>query len=126
VRSHVVTDLALSGLRNREIRLRTTGRERRRLLYKLDCAEALVQMFDAGHKEGDIAGSEWISVVHVAEEISTLLGVGVTPGRDEGHEVMVDPVNSLPGWRPRTSLREGLQLVIGEARTFLAEEGAGR
>ena len=56
VRSHVVTDLVLSGLQNGEIRLRTTGRERRRLLYKQDCAEALSRLFDANHKEATSRG----------------------------------------------------------------------
>jgi nucleoside-diphosphate-sugar epimerase len=126
IRSHVVTDLVLSALQGGEIRLRTTGKERRRLLYKQDCAEALILLFGGGLVEGDIAGPEWLTVLDLAREIAALLDVPVHPGSGTAQEVMIDPGEPPPGWRPRTPLREGLQQVIEEARAFLTREGAGR
>jgi nucleoside-diphosphate-sugar epimerase len=123
-RSHVVTDLVLTGLRGR-VRLLTTGEERRRFLYKEDCVAALVGLFDSGLRTAEIAGPEWVAIREVAEEVGRLLGVEVEAGTLKGSEVPVDPTELLPGWEPRVGLREGLSRVIEEARASLAA-GAGR
>ena len=124
IRSHVVTDLVLSGLQSGEIRLRTTGRERRRLLYKQDCAEALIRLF-GGATGGRHRGIGVDDVLDLAREIAALLEVPVPPGSG-GPGGDGRPSKPPPGWSPRTPLREGLQQVIEEARAFLAREGAGR
>jgi nucleoside-diphosphate-sugar epimerase len=126
IRSHVVTDLVLAALEKKEIRLRTTGQERRRLLYKQDSADALIRLFGEDRAEADIAGPEWLRVVEIAGEIAALLHVPVYPGSANGREEMIDPGAPPEGWSPRISLREGLKMVIAEARTFLARQGAGR
>jgi nucleoside-diphosphate-sugar epimerase len=123
VRSHVVTDLVLSGLTEGRVRCRTTGRERRRFLYKTDCAEALVALFDGPDMRGDIAGEDWVAIRDLGAEIGRQLGVEPEWGQAEGSEVMVDPERPPRGWRPRVSLAEGIARVIEEARAFLARRG---
>jgi nucleoside-diphosphate-sugar epimerase len=119
VRSHVVTDLVLSGLRDGEIRLRTDGRERRRLLYKTDCVDGLIRTFEARLPSVDIAGPGWVSVAELAALIGDHLGVPVSAGNATGQEVLRDPVSPPPGWTPRVGLADGLESVISEARLFL-------
>lgn len=123
-RSHVVTDLVLSGLRRGRVRMMTTGEERRRFLYKTDCVAALVQLFDSGIQTAEIAGPEWVRIRDVAEEVARQLNVEVAAGGMQGSEVPVDPTELLPGWAPQVSLREGLAAVIEEARAYLARADA--
>jgi nucleoside-diphosphate-sugar epimerase len=122
VRSHFVTDFVFSGLQQGVIRLRSSGQERRRLLYKSDCVRALLVAFDAMASGVDIAGPEWVSVRHVADRIGRLLGVEVQPGAARGLEVMRDPQRAPTHWHPLVGLDEGLALVAGEVRRFLAGE----
>ena len=44
VRSHVVTDLVLSGLTRGRVTCMTDGMERRRFIYKTDCVDALMKL----------------------------------------------------------------------------------
>jgi nucleoside-diphosphate-sugar epimerase len=119
IRSHVVPDLVLSGLTEGRVRCRTRGTERRRLLYKTDCVEALITLFDGPQKEAHIAGEEWVSIREVASEVARSLNVRIELGDTEGSEVVVDPQKPLSGWAPRVSLAEGVGRVIAEAREYL-------
>lgn len=121
MRSHVVTDLVLGGLRSGVVQLRTDGCERRRLLYQTDCAEALLALFDGPEMEADICGPTWHTMMEVAERIGRLLGVPAEAGSSSGSEVIIDPRHPVSGWRPRISLDEGLALVIAEAKRALSE-----
>ncbi|MGB9182150.1 MAG: NAD(P)-dependent oxidoreductase [Pyrinomonadaceae bacterium] len=118
-KSHVITDLVLSGLGGR-VRCMTTGEEKRRFLYKTDCVAAIIKLFDGPLQTAEIAGAEWVSIRGVAEEVARQLNVEVELGRAQGSEVPVDPKELLPDWEPKVSLREGLSQVIAEARTYLA------
>jgi nucleoside-diphosphate-sugar epimerase len=120
-RSHVVTDLALSGLTNGCVRAMTTGAERRRFLYKADCVQALIQLFESERMTADVAGEEWITIRHLAEEVARQLGVELELGSKEGEEAMIDPEDLLPGWRPAISLRQGVESVLADARVYLHE-----
>jgi len=118
VKSHVVTDLVLSGLQGR-VRAMTQGFERRRFLYKTDCVEALVALFESDVSTAEIAGDRWIAIREIAEEVGSQLNVEVDYGDREGSEVPVDPAEILPDWRPRIELREGIESVITDAREYL-------
>lgn len=119
-RSHVITDLVLKGLTEGRVRTLTDGRERRRFIYKSDCVAALTRLFDGTETAADIAGGEWLSIGQVATEVARQLDVKVETGNLEGNELIVDPTNPLPGWQPLVSLRDGIALVIEEARRYLA------
>src|SRR5262245_16186728 len=121
-RSHVVTDLALSGLTEGRIKTMTNSKERRRFIYKSDCVDALVKFFDCPKTTVDIAGAEWVTIGQLAEEVAKQLNVEITFGQKEGEEVMIDPVDVLPGWRQSVSLSDGVAMVIAEAGEFLKRE----
>ena len=124
-RSHVMTDLVLSGLTERRVRCLTTGAERRRLTYKTDAARALVDLAESGQPAADIGGESWLTVGALAREVGRQLGVPVAFGEQVGTEALIDPRHFLPSWRPRVSLEEGIAKVIDEAREYLAARPAG-
>ncbi|MFN0084180.1 MAG: NAD-dependent epimerase/dehydratase family protein [Blastocatellia bacterium] len=126
VKSHVVTDLVLSGLEEGRVTTITTGEERRRFLYKTDCVNALLRFFEGGASRADIAGDRWITVRQLAEEIGRQLEAKVRLGSIAGTEVMIDPEIPLSGWAPSISLEEGLARVIVDARAYLGRASEGR
>jgi nucleoside-diphosphate-sugar epimerase len=120
VRSHVITDLVLSGLTRGRISCLTDGMERRRFIYKTDCVDALMKLFDSEKQSAEFAGPEWVTIRQVGEEIGRQLGVEFEAGNAKGSEVMIDPQESLPGWQPGVTLSEGISRVIADARRYLA------
>ena len=119
IRSHVITDLVLSGLTRGRVTCLTDGRERRRFIYKTDCVAALIKLFDGPQQTAEIAGPEWVTIRQVGEEVARQLGVEFEPGTAPGSEVMIDPKELLPDWQPQVSLREGIATVIADARAYL-------
>ena len=120
-RSHVVTDLVLSGLRGR-VRCMTNGQEKRLFLYKSDCVAALLTLFDGPLQTAEIAGPKWLKISEVAEEIARQLDVEVELGAIKGSEVPIDPTELLPHWSPTVSLAEGIAAVIADARAYLDKD----
>jgi nucleoside-diphosphate-sugar epimerase len=119
-RSHVITDLVLSGLRG-QVRCMTNGEEKRLFLYKSDCVAALLALFDSPLQTAEIAGPGWLRIREVAKEIARQLNVDVELGQARGSEVPIDPTELLPDWQPQVSLAEGIALVISDAREYLSE-----
>ena len=120
-RSHVVTDLVLSGLRGR-VKCMTNGAEKRLFLYKSDCVAALMALFDSPLQTAEIAGLKWLTIREVAEEVARQLDVDVELGKAGGSEVPIDPTELLPNWRPQVSLSDGISRVISEAREYLSKK----
>ena len=120
VRSHVITDLVLSGLTRGRISCMTSGAERRRFIYKSDCVDALIKLFDGPQQSAEIAGPEWVTIRQVGEEIGRQLSVEFEPGTASGSEVMIDPKELLPDWQPRVDLHSGIARVIADAREYLS------
>ena len=118
-RSHVITDLVLSGLQGK-VKCMTNGEERRLFLYKTDCVTALLALFDSPLQTAEIAGGSWLKIREVAEEIARQLGVEVAVGDAKGSEVPIDPTELLPDWQPQVSLAEGIAAVISDARAYLS------
>lgn len=119
-RSHVITDLVITGLTEGTVRMMTTGAERRRFIYKSDCARLLRSFFDGDRMSVDIAGDRWIRIQELANEVARQLGVPCVPGSLIGEEVMIDPEIQQPGVSMEVSLETGVALVIEEARRYLS------
>lgn len=120
-RSHVITDLVLSGLGGR-VKCMTNGQEKRLFLYKSDCVAALIKFFDSTLQTAEIAGPQWLKISEVAEEIAGQLKVEVELGPAKGSEVPIDPTELLPDWSPTVSLSEGIAAVIADARAYLDQK----
>lgn len=122
-RSHVITDLVLSGIKG-NVRCMTDGSERRRFLYKSDCVAALMKLFDGEQQSAEIAAAEWVTIRDVGEEIARQLNVATEFGTIKGSECMIDPAETLPDWQPRVSLEEGIANVIADAKQYLSKNTA--
>jgi nucleoside-diphosphate-sugar epimerase len=120
-RSHVITDLVLSGLRGR-VRCMTNGEEMRLFLYKTDCVVALLTLFDGPLQSAEIAGPRWLKIREVADEIARQLDVKTELGEAKGSEAPINPIELLPNWRPKVSLEEGIAEVISDARAYMSQE----
>jgi nucleoside-diphosphate-sugar epimerase len=120
-RSHVITDLVLSGLRGR-VKCMTNGEEMRLFLYKTDCVVALLTLFDGPLQSAEIAGPQWLKIREVAEEIARQLDVKTELGEAKGSEVPINPRELLPNWLPKVSLAEGIAGVISDARAYVNQE----
>jgi len=123
IKSHVITDLVLSGLRGR-VRCMTDGQEQRRFLYKSDCVAALMQLFDGPQQQAQIAAPEWVTIRSVGEEIARQLKVETEFGDAKGSECLIDPTELLTDWKPRVSLSEGIAQVISDATEYLGQDTA--
>ena len=123
-RSHVITDLALSGLTEGRVECRTNGRERRRFLYKTDSVAAIIKLAESSQQVAEIAGDHWVTIREVGEEIARQLNVETEFGILEGSEVMIDPQRALPDWRQQVTLSEGIEKVIEDARRHLGVSDA--
>ncbi len=119
VKSHVMTDLVLSGLMRGRVVCMTSGAERRRFIYKTDCVDAIVNLFDGAQARADVAGPKWQTIAEAAREVARQLDAEVNFGDVRGSEHIIDPEELLPGWEPRVSLAEGVAHVIKDARTYL-------
>jgi len=120
-RSHVITDLVLSGLRGR-VKCMTNGEEKRLFLHKNDCVDALTTLFDGAIQTTEIAGPTWMKIREAAEEIAGQLNVGMDLGEAKGSEVPIDPKDLLPGWYPKVSFPEGIAGVIAEGMSYLDKD----
>ncbi|MFM8393412.1 MAG: NAD-dependent epimerase/dehydratase family protein, partial [Acidobacteriota bacterium] len=123
-RSHVITDLVISGLTEGAVRMMTTGRERRRFIYKTDCARLLRSFFDSDQMRIDIAGPEWIRIEELAAEVARQLRLPILRGSLQGEEILIDPEIELPSHQIEVSLAAGVELVIEEARSYLSRRAA--
>jgi nucleoside-diphosphate-sugar epimerase len=123
IKSHVITDLVLSGLKGR-VRCLTDGCEQRRFLYKSDSVAALIQLFDGPQQTAEIAAPEWVTIRSVGEEIARQLNVETEFGDAKGSECLIDPQELLPNWQPRVSLSEGIAHVISDAKLYLSQDKA--
>src|SRR5687767_6863062 len=126
VRSHVITDLVLSGLTRGRVTCMTNGEERRRFIYKTDCVDALMKLFDGTQQSAEVAGPQWVTIRQVGEEIARQLNVEFQAGHAVGSEVMIDPKELLPDWQPRITLSEGIARVIADARSYLPTTAASK
>ncbi len=117
-RSHVITDLVLSGLSGR-VKCMTDGAEKRLFLYKSDCVAALLALFDSSLQTAEIAGPEWLTIREVAGEVARQLGVDIELGKTRGSEVPIDPTELLPNWLPQVSFSDGIARVITDARAYV-------
>jgi nucleoside-diphosphate-sugar epimerase len=118
-RSHVIPDFVLSGLATGRIECLTDGSEVRRQLYKTDCVDGLIQLFDGDSQRADLCGEHWISVGAMAAMVGEQLHAEVRLGSAKGSELLIEPTHQLPGWAPAVSLTEGISLVIEEARQYV-------
>jgi nucleoside-diphosphate-sugar epimerase len=116
-RSHVVADFVHQALTVGEIRMLTTGEERRQFIHINDVCRAFHQALSA-RLTGlyDVTSFEWVSVRDVAEIIAAETGARVVPGTRVGSTPTTPMQGKIPNWVPTISLKDGLGRMVREAQ----------
>lgn len=119
-RSHVVSDFVFQALTSGEIRMMTTGEERRQFIHVED-ASAAFHTAIAEKLPGiyDVASFEWIRVREIADVIGSLTGARVIPGSAVGSTPITPMQGRVPGWLPRVTLEDGLRRLVDDTRKIL-------
>jgi nucleoside-diphosphate-sugar epimerase len=121
-KSHVVNDFIEQALKNKEIRVMTTGEETRQFLHGNDFAEAVYVLMNSYKKYSgltiDISSFEWVSIIEVANIVAKLCGpeVNVFPGKAESSfQTHVNEPNwdiRKAGWKPIITLSNGISEIL--------------
>lgn len=116
-RSHVVADFVHQALTTGEIKMLTTGEERRQFIHIDDVCRA----FHSALSERlsglyDVTSFEWVTIREVAEIIAKKTGAQLIAGNRIGSTPITPMQGKIPGWLPAVNLREGLHRMIEEVR----------
>lgn len=119
-RSHVIADFVYQALKHGEIRMLTSGEERRQFIHVDDVCRALhLAQWNQSRALHDITSFEWTSVSAVAETVGQLTGAQVIPGNLLGSTPDTPMKGRLAGWWPRITLEEGLRMTIDSTRKVM-------
>ena len=119
-RSHVVSDFIYQAFETNEIRMLTSGEERRQFIHIKDVCDAFHLAIENRYRGVyDVTTFEWVSILDVAKSISLLTGAEIIPGTVVGSTPLTPMVGKIPGWSPKVSLEEGLKMMVEEIRTQL-------
>jgi nucleoside-diphosphate-sugar epimerase len=116
-RSHVVADFVHQALNDGEIRMLTTGEERRQFIHINDVCQAfhsaLSNQFTGLY---DVSSFEWISIREIADIIAECTGAKVIPGEKVGSTPITPIQGKVPGWLPSVDIKDGLETMVKMAR----------
>jgi len=112
-RSHVISDFVHQALTTGEIRMLTSGTERRQFIHVDDVCRAFHMALSA-RLAGvyDISSFEWVTVREVAELIAGCTGARIVPGAKPGSNPVTTMQGKIPGWNPQVQLADGLKRVV--------------
>jgi len=123
-KAHVITDFILKAINNNRIDMLTDGSEERQFLNATDCSRALhilSEKYDDIERdlEYHITSFEWISILDIANIISSLIG-GVTIEPSIERDTLQKNKKNTPNnhilnyWKPTIGITEGIQKIINK------------
>lgn len=115
LRSHVISDFISQAIATKEIRMITTGEEKRQFIHIDDVCKAWYKALNE-NLEGiyDITSFEWVKISDVANIIAKLTGARVIAGDKIGSTPITPIKGKIPGWVPIVNLEDGLKLMIDD------------
>ena len=104
-RSHVVSDFVRQAVETGEIRMMTTGEEKRQFINISDVCQAW-HIAISNNLKGihDVTSFEWVKVIDVANLIAKITGAKVIPGKKIGSTPITPIKGKIPGWFPKVDL----------------------
>ena len=126
-KSHVITDFVLMGLKNKSIKMLTSGNESREFLYADDCSMGLFTImkkfnfFVRQKKELHLTTSKRIKIIEIAKIIKKILFkrkiyINIKPShkKDELQNNINNVANKflLRYWKPSKSINQGIEKII--------------
>lgn len=114
-RSHVIADFVHQAVTTGEIRMLTTGEERRQFIHIDDVCRAFHMALSA-RLDGvyDVTSFEWVSVREAAACIADRVGAKVIPGTKIGTTPITPMRGKIPDWSATVSLKDGLRRMVQE------------
>lgn len=113
IRSHVISDFVTQAIETKEIKMMTTGDEKRQFIYIDDVCKAWHWALENDLKGTyDITSFEWVKIIDVANIIAKFTGAKVIPGEIVGSTPITPIRGKIPGWIPEIGLEEGLKKMI--------------
>jgi len=120
-KAHVITDFIRSAKSDGEIRMRTSGMEKRDFLHVQDACNAIytvAQKLYRGEVSGtlDVASFKYHSISEVASIVASILPADIfigdkVDGVQNGHTAHPS-TDILDIWKPKLELREGIQDIV--------------
>lgn len=122
-RTHVVSDFVYQALTTGEIKMLTTGQEKRQFIHINDVSNAFHQALSQRLPEiYDVTSFEWVKVIDVAKIIAEYTGAKVVPGLKVGSTPITPIQGKIPGWEPKVTLKQGLKQLVDDMREWLKNE----
>jgi nucleoside-diphosphate-sugar epimerase len=126
-KSHVITDFVIMALKNKKIKMLTSGNESREFLYADDCSAGLYKImsrFDFFFKKKEelhLTTSKRISIIDIANIIKKILkkrGIKITIKPSKKRDELQNNVNNksnnflLNYWKPKFTIESGIESII--------------
>ena len=117
IRSHVVSDFVHQAITEGEIRMLTTGEEKRQFIHIDDVCKAWHTALEQNLKgKHDVTSFEWIRVRDIADIIASHTGATVIPGTKVGSTPLTPISGKIRNWNPTVTIEGGLKRMIDEAK----------
>jgi nucleoside-diphosphate-sugar epimerase len=124
-KSHVAGDFVYQALTTGEIRMMTTGEEKRQFIHINDVCDGLHLVLENNLNDSiyDLTSFEWSSVRDIADLIAKNTGAKVIAGTAKGSARRVTATMGRPhGWAAKISLEAGIEMMVKEAAAQLPPE----
>lgn len=122
-RSHVVADFVYQAVKDGEIRMLTTGEEKRQFIHIKDVCNAFHTALENQYQGVyDVTSFEWAKVIDMANIIAELTGAKIIPGNKIGSTPITPIQGKIPGWVAGVSLKDGLYGMVKEMQIQLNKE----
>jgi nucleoside-diphosphate-sugar epimerase len=122
-KSHVITDFILSAKNNHQINMMTDGQEERQMLHAKDCCECLeilANKYESISREEElhVTSFEWSKIIDIANIIAesfpeTVVNPAIAKDNVELNKRNEPSEDILKYWKPKITLREGIENIIG-------------
>jgi len=120
IRSHVVADFIYQALTTGEIKMITTGEEKRQFIHIDDVCEGwYTALNNKINYVCDITSFEWVKIIDIANIIARLTNSKVIPGEKIGTTPLTPIKGKIPGWCPKINLEDGLKKTIESFRKII-------
>ena len=132
-KAHVITDFVLMALKDKKIKMLTSGRESREFLYADDCSDALLHIMKnfkfylKKKEEIHLTTGKKTKIIEIAKKIKNILkkrnfSINIYPSKkkDELQKNTINESNGhfLKNWKPKYTVTEGINEIINYYLSF--------